>query len=59
MFGTKHSPMVTQVRLLCSILSFHTSLRLPNLITREETLQPLETYALCQGFIVFFQFTYG
>ena len=53
MFGTEHSPMVTQVRLLCSILSFHTSLRLPNLITREETLQPLVSYALFQGLIAF------
>ena len=41
MFGTKHSPMATRERLLCSTLSFHTSLRLPNLITQEETLQPL------------------
>ena len=53
MFGTRHSPMATRERLLCSTLSFHTSLRLPNLTTQEETLQPLETYALCQGLIVF------
>ena len=37
MFGTKHSPMATQERLLCSIPFFHKSLRLPNLITQEET----------------------
>ena len=30
---------------------FHTSLRLPNLTTQEETLQPLATYALFQGSI--------
>ena len=59
MFVTKHSPMATRVRRLCSILSFHTSLRLPNLITPGETPQPLVSYALCQGLIVFFQFTYG
>ena len=53
MFGTNHSPMATRERLLFSILSFPTSLRLPNLTTQEETLQPLETYALCQGLIVF------
>ena len=34
---------------------FPTFLRLPNLTT-QETLQPLETYALCQGLIVFFFF---
>ena len=53
MFGTSHSPMATRERLLCSVLSFPTSLRLPNLITQEETLQPLETYALFLGLIVF------
>ena len=47
------SLMATRERLLCSILSFHTSLRLPNLTTLEETLQPLESYALCRGLIVF------
>ena len=52
MFGT-NPPMATQERLLCSILSFPASLRLPNLTTQEEALQPSETYALCQGFIVF------
>ena len=31
---------------LCSILSFHTSLRLPNLITPGETPRPLVSYAL-------------
>ena len=59
MFGTKHSPMATRERLPCSTLSFHTSLRLPNLTTQEEILQPLVSYALCQGLIVFYQFTYG
>ena len=53
MSGTNHSPMATPERLLCSILPFPKSLRLPNLTTQEETLQPLETYALCQGLIVF------
>ena len=52
MFGT-NPPMATQEILLCSILSFSASLRLPNLTTQEEALQPSETYALCQGFIVF------
>ena len=32
---------------------FPTSLRLPNLTAQEETLQSLESYALCQGVIVF------
>ena len=49
MFGTSHSPIATQERLLCSILSFHTSLRLPNLITQEETPLPLVSYALFLG----------
>ena len=49
MFGTRHSPMATRERLPCSTRTFHTSLRLPNLITKEETLQ----YALFQGSIVF------
>ena len=53
MFGTKHSPMATRERLLCSILSFHTSFRLPNLIIPGETPRPLVSYALCQGLIVF------
>ena len=53
MSGTSHSPMATRERLLCSILSFLASLRFPNLTTQEESLQPLETYALCQGLIVF------
>ena len=52
MFGTK--TFTDGERLRCSILSFHTSLRLPSLITREETPQPLVSYALCQGLIVFF-----
>ena len=56
MFGTKHSPMATRERLLCSILPFHMSVRLLNLITREGTPQPLGSYALCQGLIVFFLF---
>ena len=37
------------VRLPCSTLSFHTSLRLPNLITQEGTPRPLGSYALFQG----------
>ena len=45
--------MATRERLLCSILSFHTSLRLPNLITQEETPLPLVSYALFLGLIVF------
>ena len=51
--GTNHSPRATRERLQCSILSFHMSLRLPNLITQGETLQPLGSYALCRGLIVF------
>ena len=54
MSGTRHSPMAARERLPCSTHSFHTSLRLPNLITQEETLQPLGSYALCRGLIVFF-----
>ena len=54
MFGINHSLMVTRERLPCSTLSFHTSLRLPNLIIQEKTLQPLETYAPLQGSIVFY-----
>ena len=53
MFGTSHSPMATRERLLCSILSFHTSFRLPNLITQEKTPQPSVSYALSLGLIVF------
>ena len=53
MFGTNHSLRATRERLQCSILSFPVSLRLPNLITQEETLQPLGSYALCRGLIVF------
>ena len=53
MSGTRHSPMATRERLLCSIRSFHTSLRLPNLFTQEETLQPLVSYVPCQGLIGF------
>ena len=53
MFGINHSPMVTRERLPCSTLSFHTSLSLPNLITQDKTLQPLETYAPFHGSIVF------
>ena len=41
MFGTSHSPMATREKLLCSILSFATFLRLSNLTSQEETLQPL------------------
>ena len=50
MSGTRHSPMATRD---------HLSLRLPNLTTQEETLQHLAIYALFQGSIVFYQFTYG
>ena len=53
MFGTSHSPTATRERLLCSILSFHTSLRLPNLMTQKEMLQPFLSYALFLGLIVF------
>ena len=53
MSETTHSPMATRERLLCSTLSFHTSLRLLNLITREGTPRPLVSYALFQGLIVF------
>ena len=53
MSGTSLLPMATRERLLCSILSFHTSLRLPNLITREGTPQPLVSYVLFQGLFVF------
>ena len=49
MSGTIHSPMATRERLPCSVHSFHTSLRLLNLITREGTPQPLGSYALFQG----------
>ena len=59
MSGTRHSPMATRERLPCSTLPFHTSLRLPNLITPGETLQLLVSSALCQGSIIFHQFTYG
>ena len=52
--GTSHSPMVTRERLPCFTLSLHTSSRLPNLVTREEIPQPLVSYALFQGLIVFF-----
>ena len=45
--------MAIRERLLCSILSFQMSLRLPNLTTQEKTLQSLESSALCQGLIVF------
>ena len=44
MSGTRHSPMAARERLPCSTHSFHTSFRLPNLITQEETLQPLGSY---------------
>ena len=50
--GTRHPPMATREKLLCSILSFHMSLRLPNVITPGEMPRPLETYALCQGLLV-------
>ena len=52
MFGTRHSPMATRERLLCSIISIQMSLRLPNLITREGTLRLLVSHALFQGLIV-------
>ena len=54
MSGTRHSPMATRERLQCFIPFFHMFLKLLNLITREETPQPLGSYALCQGLIVFF-----
>ena len=54
MFGTNHLSMAVLERLLCSILSFPTSLRLHNLTTQEETLQSLESFALCQGFDRFY-----
>ena len=53
MFGTSHSSMATREGVLSSILSFLTSLRLPTLTTQDETLHPLETFALCQRWIVF------
>ena len=59
MSGTKHSPMATWVRRLCSILSFHTSLRLLNLITRGGTPQPFGSCALCRGLVVFCKSTCG
>ena len=46
MSGSRRSPMVTRERLQCFIPSFHMSLRLLNLITREGTPQPLGSYAL-------------
>ena len=49
MSGTRRSPMATRERLPCSILSFHTSLRLLSLITPGETLRLLVSSALCQG----------
>ena len=52
MFGTTHSPMATRESLLDSIISFHMSLRLLNLITRGRTSQPLGSYALIQRLIV-------
>ena len=52
-------PMAIRDILMCSILSFHTSFRLPNLIGGEETPQPLVSYALFQGLIVLYQRTYG
>ena len=48
MSGTRHSPMATRERLLCSTLSFHTSLRFLNLITRGGTPQPFGSHALFQ-----------
>ena len=53
-FGTKLSLMATQERLLCSILSFHMYLKLPNLITPGEMPRPLVLYAPCPGLIVSF-----
>ena len=52
MYGTKHSLMATLDRLLCSILSFHMSLKLSNLITPREMPRPLVLYAPCQGLTV-------
>ena len=59
LFGTSHSPMATRERLLCSILPVHTSLRLPKLITQEETPLPFVSYALFLGLIFFYQSTHG
>ena len=50
MSGTSHSPMATQERLLCSILSFRVLEVAQSLITRGGTPQPLGSYALLQGF---------
>ena len=53
MSGSRHSPMATRERLPCSTHSFHTSLRLLNMITRVGTPQPLGSYALFQGLTAF------
>ena len=53
MSGTRHSPMATREILPCSTHSFHTSLRLLNLITRGGTPQPSGSHALFEGLIVF------
>ena len=53
MFGISHSSMATREGPLCSNLSSYTTLRLPTLTTQDETLQPLETFTLCQRWIVF------
>ena len=58
MSGTRHSPMATRGRLQCSTHSFHTSLRLLNLITRGGTPRSLGSCALFQGLITFSQSTY-
>ena len=52
--GTRRSPMATLERLLCSIRSFHTSLRLLRLITPGEMPRLLVTCVPCQGLIGFF-----
>ena len=59
MSGTRHSPMATRERLPYFTFSFHSSLRLLNLITREGTPRPLGSYALFHELIVFSKSTHG
>ena len=60
MCGTRPSPTVTRERPPCFIPFFRMSSRLLNLNTQRGTPQPLGSYALCQGLIVFFvKSTYG
>ena len=56
MFGTKHSPMATRVRHAVFHSFFPYVLEIAQSDFTRETLQPKETYALCQGLIVFFFF---